>query len=371
MVDIGKLLSKNIADIDKILGVDTSTLAKLHGLDIPNVGVIPAGLIVPYWSAGAAPAGFTAFTSAANRMIIGAWGSLPVGTTGGSNTLALTVSGSGTHGGNDLVVGGGGTGPVCDYNPLTTGNHSHTATAYLYPPERYMQLMTVDSDLTEFPAWMTAFSMSDLSLTMTQYFSGEYRLFGAKSGAQGTQGSWTPGNVWTTYAGTHHHVGNSGYVAPDPYAGFNYNVYNNAGNNRHLLTMSAATNNIYRTRMTAWSKNTTFELVPGMIFLYNNITPPAGWALCDGSSGTPNLNSRLLELGTTGNHGTIYGTGQITANWSEGNHANHHHYTPYQRTMSYQCPHATSKPHANSHGSSQVKSFYPPYYALAFIMYTG
>lgn len=39
------------------------------------------------------------------------------------------------------------------------------------------------------------------------------------------------------------------------------------------------------------------KMPTGSIMLYNNITPPAGWYLCDGTNGTPDMGS--LRIGTT------------------------------------------------------------------------
>ena len=368
MADVEKILGKNAADLSKVLGIDVSTVAKLYGLDWPATKV-PAGVIGMYRSAGGAPSGWTAFTSANGKFIKGAYSSLAVGTTGGSNSLGITLSGSGTHGTNTATTRGGGTGAAPDYNPLVTGNHSHTATASLYPPDRYGQLMKLNADADQIPGYITPFAHQTLS-GLTQYFNGEYRLFKASTGYS-YSGSWTPANVYTTYAGSHHHVGNTGDKYTDVYASNNCNVLIAAGNHRHLLTMSACTNNIYRTRLTAWSSNSTFDLQEGMIFMYESITPPDGWALCDGNNGTPDLRNRLAEFGTTSNHGTTYGNGTVTANWSEGNHGTHRHYLAQQYNTSTNFPHCTYQAHANGHSSSQAITFSPPWYALAFIMYLG
>jgi hypothetical protein len=229
----------------------------------------------------------------------------------------------------------------------------------------------LNADTTAAAQYTGCFGQDDWSSVLTQYFSGEYRLFGAST-TYGTSGSYTPANTYTSYAGSHHHIGNSGHITADPYASNINHPYIAAGNHRHLLTYSAFTNNIYRTRMTFWRGNAEgWQLQPGMIFMYNNVTPPSGWALCDGTGGTPDLTDRFLEFGTTSNHGTSYGTGQVTANWSEGSHAAHKHQTTIQTNNSTTYSHVNNDYHPNGHGSSQVKSFTPPYYALAYIMYTG
>lgn len=370
MADIKKYRGWDNPNLAKVFGVDHSTFSKYCGINWLSVPVIPAGLIVPFYSGAGAPSGWTAFTAANGKLIVGASsGGVAVGETGGSNSVALSVSGCGNHGTNQAVPRGGGTGTSADYSPLVTGNHSHTATANLYPTERYFQLMKLNADATQFPAWMTLLGKQSFT-GLTQYFNGEYRLIGANT-TYGTTGSWTPANVYTSYAGTHHHVGNTGQYSTNVYDPVNKNVLVSAGNHRHLLTMSAWTNNIYRTRLTAWSLGSAFILQQGMIALWESFTPPAGWSLCDGTGGTPTMAGRFAELGTTSNHGTSYGTGQVTANWSNQNHPGHLHSQNQQLVTSTNFPHWSTQYHPNAHGTSQVKTFTPPYYGLVYIMYTG
>lgn len=47
------------------------------------------------------------------------------------------------------------------------------------------------------------------------------------------------------------------------------------------------------------SAGNTANFVSGMIIAWNNIAAPSGWALCDGTSGTPDLRGRFI-VGATG-----------------------------------------------------------------------
>ena len=61
--------------------------------------------------------------------------------------------------------------------------------------------------------------------------------------------------------------------------------------------------------------NSAAPFVTGMIMMYNGTAAPAGWALCDGTNGTPNLTNRFIvnaggsgsayPLGLTGGNGTV------------------------------------------------------------------
>ena len=46
--------------------------------------------------------------------------------------------------------------------------------------------------------------------------------------------------------------------------------------------------------------NGSFNLLPrGVIVAWSNATPPAGWALCDGANGTPDLRGRFIRMASS------------------------------------------------------------------------
>ena len=84
---------------------------------------------------------------------------------------------------------------------------------------------------------------------------------------------------------------------------------------------------------------------------------PVGWALADGSQGTPNLRSRFIYGVNTayasGNNGNINTVGGSTSSGGANNNNNHNGL------------------HIGLYGNSIIKhthTFMPPYYTLAFIM---
>jgi hypothetical protein len=370
MADIAKLYGEDVANLAKVLGVDITTLSKIYGLDNPQVS-IPAGLIVPYYNSGGAPSGWSLFSSANGRFIVGAGSTYSPGGSGGSASATIIISGSGSHTGTYTnVAGGGGTQDDPDYNIGAFGNHTHTASLTYTPPYRQLQLIKADSEREYFPAWALALGVQSFS-GLTQYLNNDGRLFSANS-ALGTGGGSTPSPAYSTYAGSHRHYSNTGAPTYDPYGATNKaNLY--SGYHRHYITPTGATHYVKRMYLTAWANaSSTFNLESGMIAMYESLTPPDGWSLCNGSGGTPDLRDYFVEFGTTGNHGTTTGNNTVNFTWTNQAHANHNHYNGVHATNTTRsCPHISNTIHPNSHGTSSTPPYTPQYYALAFVKYTG
>lgn len=117
---------------------------------------------------------------------------------------------------------------------------------------------------------------------------------------------------------------------------------------------------------------------------------PTGWALCNGSSGTPDLRSRFI-VGATSDASTGVtfnaNTGAVSGAYAPGNTGGE---VAHQLTEDEMPSHthqlynqiggagssvggtgsATSSPQTGSAGSDDYHENRPPYYALAFIMRT-
>lgn len=143
-----------------------------------------------------------------------------------------------------------------------------------------------------------------------------------------------------------------------------------------------------------------FGLIPvGAITLWSGSVPsiPSGWALCDGSSGTPDLRDRFV-VGAGGAYavGATGGQDQVTltvAQMPAHRHAidegslstaagfEHGHATSgtgprLSRTPSHPASGSVNQSDENSGflydtGGDQPHENRPPYYALAYIMFTG
>lgn len=108
----------------------------------------------------------------------------------------------------------------------------------------------------------------------------------------------------------------------------------------------------------------------GIIMIWSGavVNIPAGWVLCDGDNGTPNLLQRfIVGAGDLYNVGDNGGTIQHTHNFTGDGHS-------HDLTGGAQIQSGTDFDDVVSvevgHGTTDLSIGLPPYYALAFIMKT-
>jgi microcystin-dependent protein len=158
--------------------------------------------------------------------------------------------------------------------------------------------------------------------------------------------------------------------------------------------------NVLTSNGTTWASTTPVVFVTGMIILWSGsiASIPSGWALCDGTNGTPNLEDRFVvgagntyAVNATGGsadaivvshthtatssssvtdpgHGHTYGRASgIFGNGFafQDQSLNGTGYTTNTATTGVTVATSTT---VNSAGSSGTNANLPPYYALAYIM---
>ena len=131
--------------------------------------------------------------------------------------------------------------------------------------------------------------------------------------------------------------------------------------------------------------NSSAAIPTGLICMWSGTTVPTGWALCNGTNGTPDLRDRFIvgsgnsyATGTTGGSNTVTLTTaqmpshshSITLAAGKYGHAYGKQDVIYEKaiTEGEYWNYESFKPSTNATGSGSAHENRPPYYALAFIM---
>ena len=121
--------------------------------------------------------------------------------------------------------------------------------------------------------------------------------------------------------------------------------------------------------------NREVALLPkGSIQMWSGLTIPYGWTLCDGSGGTPDLSGRFI-IGINSTYSLNDTGGRSTVNLTDVNNGPHTHtYNAFGAGTLITIGAGTRGQVTANTGSSGLGrgfSIINPYYALAYIMFTG
>lgn len=110
-------------------------------------------------------------------------------------------------------------------------------------------------------------------------------------------------------------------------------------------------------------------MIPGMIAMWSGsiASIPAGYALCDGNNGTPDLRDQFIRgAGGTKNPGDIGGFLAHSHSFTGDGHDHFLKSTPDQiEAGTYRAFTTSDEP---AEGDTDTENVLPPYYALAYIM---
>jgi len=370
-MSVNKVLGVETGDITKIDDIESQTIVEVMGIS-SDFSTVPLGLIIPF-NDTSIPSGWERFTSADNKYIVGAGSTYSIGESGGSTSFTLTqgLSSAGSH------TGPGGTVPYYIwYEPASsqgawgnTGAHTHSLTTANYSPECNEILLIKNlSEKSSFPAKGILFSSGSLSglsnilnnnrflkssNTITTSGSSSCLAETSTDGGHTHDHFWYAANAGPTYMSQYHLV---------------------SGAHSHDNISIGVTENIKKVQLSAWTNALAeFGVLPNMIGMYESLTPPEGWVLCNGNNGTPDMRDYFIYNVPSGNENPIgVGNNNVTATGSGSapKTVNHTHdsgtsprndpKTGYHSTYSWS--------HSHSFNVNESASYLPPYYALSFIM---
>jgi hypothetical protein len=372
MAEIGKIWGKEPGDLAEFNQVDAGNISKIYGVDFSQGIKIPVGSIVPFRGAGSIPTGWSQFTVAEGDFIIGAGSSYSVGANGaGSGNINLTHTAAGTHLGAAAMFGSG----IGFCGQTTDPNHQHTTMTFSGPMPYYQQtrLIQASSEQDNLPQDACLLKHSSGGWTgLTRLAPSLNRHFRCDS-ADGTGGVLT-NSVLSSNDNNHDHGGVDGLRPAGGGGGAWGAQLSMLGTHQHSFA-ATLTFNLYRLRLSAWYNASGAYDLDGsnFIVMYENLTPPDGWALCDGNNGTPDMRDRFIELPLSDSDaGNSDGTGKVLC-VSATDTAGAHTHKDIQQCNS--CPRVAAYHYevigGHSHTCNLDLTWLPPYYALAFIMYTG
>ena len=337
------------------------------------ISKIPTGLIIPYTDGGGgAPDGWSLYSAADGFNIVGAGSTYAVDANGvgSGNVIAVTDTTGGHYGSTRIqnVKDNGGryreTEDIDDY----AGDHFHTATVPYIPPRIGCYLIKAGEGQILFPTnsvvWTYGVDKSSVG-GLSNIWTNDYMFYALA-------GYWSAGtNIYngiiTSYAGQHNHGKedsgeDSGAEAEEA-----------AGGHTHTIDVIMV-NNLRQRAMAAWQNaaaNIPLALYgPNIIGMYESLTPPLGWHLCNGSNGTPDMRDYFIKNTFQASAGVGSGDGTVTATTAGGLiHGSHDHDDTGAGGTGSRNAYHKDNVQMDPHGALNSNHLWlPPYYALAFIM---
>ena len=330
------------------------------------------------------PSGYADFTAANGKYIMGAGGTYAAGATGGSaatGALSGTTSTNGAHPTEGTLFPAnqsGGLDSGYNYTDVadTSADHSHSWSAPSVTMDllrRRQRLAKRSGSSATIPATMLVFGIPGLSHPdVARITANNGRLIMADS-VNANAGSATTA-ITVTIASANmahkHYDKASGSIQAISY---NPSSYQGSGElnwtHTHTVASSSIAAAVKRRKLALYGGVTDYPVLAGMIVLYEGAVP-AGWTLCDGSAGAPDMRDFMVEIAATGQEGVSAGNNTVAASGLTSLYGHSHaigaELGSYHKENSIY--HSDTIYHRHTVSGSQ--SYTPPWYGLKFIMCT-
>lgn len=343
-------------------------------------GTLPDGAIVLF-GATTLPSGYTDFTAANGKYIMGAGGAYAAGATGGSAATGAwsgTTTLSGAHTGIDdfrVAVTGGFAGSTVHDVSDTSADHSHSWSASAVTMDllrRRHRLAKRTGAYATIPATMLVFGIPGLShpdVVRITVGAGRLLMADTVTADAGVSAQATTATVASANMMHKHYDLDTHWGSPDSDYPPDLKSASPEMNWPHTHTLNPVlTASIKRHKLALYGGVTDYPVIAGMIVLHEGAVP-AGWTLCDGTAGTPDMRDFLVEIAATGQEGVSAGDNTVSFTTLSGGFGHSH-----LSGDAVDGPNAAWAKHAeaqyHSHFASASQSYTPPWYGLKFIMCT-
>jgi hypothetical protein len=256
------------------------------------------------------PTGFTEIDMGTKNYLIQASTIANAGTftsTAGTLSGTATSSSTGAHSTPWNPVGNGIAGPgiipVTRYT-ASAGAHTHDASISpttiptdTLPSGMGIKLITNASEVSELPESTVVFADAAKTGLSRKTWSLSYGAYIAQNNALTTVGQISATaksfSLTSTTAGAHqHNIGSTTGSGP----GTSYSQNVPSGNHTHPLSTPSLNLYLYQyyKHLLPFIATTSTAVRSGVIVMFKGASVPAGWSLCDGTNGTPNLVSYFI-----------------------------------------------------------------------------
>lgn len=350
---------------------------------------LPIGLIV-FSNSSTPVSGWSDYTAANDRMIIGGGGTITTNTSGQVDlTGTLGAAGAHTHTGtvSSSYQNATSTGSYTLSHGLDTrsdGTHTHTANLNLMPASNKVRLIKNNSSTnTKLPANTIMPCVTSLSGLTNVYSDNKFITCGTTIAAVPRTPIYTFGDGGrhggpTSGGGTHIVLSRTSKMTVGSYPTDNWAEWNAADGEHNSIPTSSVesiSESLKSVLLSLWTNaSSMFNIASNMIAMWEGTTAPTGWKLCNGSDGTPDLRSCFIRSCAGGSEnttptGTNTASATVTSITHEFSHT--HRGSNYivgcvRTTEAVSVYNTWSHTHAGFTVTNQA--MIPPYYALSFIM---